>query len=187
MTSKIITKIKSYDLNFNIGKLELDTLFELKKLSKNQILLKTDVICKYYYFVNIGALKVTYLNDGEVITSFFAFENYFFTEFESYATGKATKYEIVAIENCEILQISKPKMDFLFNKYPIWRFFLNKTQEETIIKLIDILHQFQTKSASNRYEELFKNPDFIQRAKQKDLSSMLGITKHSLSRIRKKK
>lgn len=187
MTDKIIHKIKSLNLWYDYDKSELDDLFEFKTIKKNEKLLSLNSVCKHYYFINKGALKVIYLNNGEEITSFFAFENYYFTELQSYSLRKPTLYEIVAIEDCEILQIAEKNMNYLLNKYPNWQLFLNKTQEETIIKLTYILQQFQTKSATDRYQELFNHPDFVQRTKQKDLSTMIGITKHSLSRIRKKK
>lgn len=187
MTDYLVENIKRYNLNFDIDRSKFDSFFEDVHLQKGGILLPLNSICRHYYFINKGAIKFQYLNDGEEITNWFAFENYFFTELDSYTYEKPSSYEIITLEDCEILRISKKGMAYLLHNHTFWQKFLTISQEEIIIKLIDVLKQFQTMSAGDRYQELFKHSDFLQRTKQKDLSSMIGITKHSLSRIRKKK
>jgi CRP/FNR family transcriptional regulator, anaerobic regulatory protein len=161
--------------------------FQTKTLNKNSYLIKAGQYCDYYYFVEQGTLRIyTNINDKE-ITSWFAFKDYFFTELESYNNKSHTVYNIQAIEKSIILYIPRKEMDLFLDKYPEWTEFIKKTWELSFIKLQQIVLSFQSQSAEERYGGLFKYPEFIQKTKQRDLASMLGISKFSLSRLRRKR
>ena len=49
---------------------------------------------------------------------------------------------------------------------------------------METIELFQRQSAKKRYEALFSFPAFIQKVKQKDLATMLGMTKYSISRLK---
>lgn len=186
MTEKLIELLQKANPRFVLDEPELDVYFQLMQLKKGEILLDFHTVCRHYYFVNKGALRIFFLNNGEECTSWFAFENYFFTEQESYTNGSFSNYCIIAMEDAEILQISKTDMERLLAEYDWWKDFLLYNQQQIIIKLVESVKSFQTQTAQDRYEKLFHHPEFIQRTKQKDLATMLGITRHSLSRLRKK-
>jgi CRP-like cAMP-binding protein len=186
MTDKLKKQLQKLNPDLDINGTELETCFHLRQLVKNEVLLSFQSVCRYYYFINKGALRIFFLESGQEYTSWFAFENYFFTELESYTNSSFSNYCIVATEETEILEISKSEMDNLLTKYDWWKNFLLINQQQTIVKLTEAIKSFQTQSAKDRYEDLFNYPDFIQRTKQKDLSTMIGITRHSLSRLRKK-
>lgn len=187
MTDRLLGQLKKQNPNLKINNGELEACFAIRQLQKNEILLSFHSVCRHYYFVNKGALRIFFLEDGQEYTSWFAFEDYFFTELESYTHSSFSNFCIIAAEEAEILEISKTNMDMLLTKYDWWKNFLIQNQQQILLKLIEVIKSFQTQSAKDRYEELFNYPDFLQRAKQKDLSTMIGITRHSLSRLRKKK
>lgn len=186
MTDKLIEQIKKQNPNLDLNELGIEDYFCSRQLDKGETLLSFHSVCRYYYFVNKGSLRIFFLDNGQEYTSWFAFENYFFTELESYINQTFSNYSIVAIEETEILEISKTDMDNLLSKFDWWKDFLLFSQQQTIIKLTEHIGSFQSKTAKERYDELFAYPEFIQRTKQKDLSSMIGVTRHSLSRLRKK-
>lgn len=176
MIEKLIEQIKKQNPNLDFSKLGIETYFHSRQLDKNETLLSFHSICRHYYFVNKGSLRIFFFENGQEYTSWFAFENYFFTELESYTNQTFSNYAIVATEETEILEIRKTDMDSLLAKYDWWKDFLLFNQQRTIIKLTEHIGSFQSKTAKDRYEELFAYPEFIQRTKQKDLSSMIGIT-----------
>lgn len=124
MTDKLIKQIKQLKPNLNIDDAELNSYFYPTELAKNETLLSFRSVCRHYYFVNKGALRIFFLEEGQEYTSWFAFENYFFTELESYANQTFSNYAIVATEQTEILEISKTDMDKLLVKYDWWKDFL---------------------------------------------------------------
>ena len=96
-----------------------------------------------------------------------------------------TALELVTFEPCELFRISRADFDHLSyvtesgNK--ICRFAAESRFNEKQQQQIEIL----TKTASERYIELQKKqPDILQQVPQKYITSYLGITPQSLSRIR---
>jgi CRP/FNR family transcriptional regulator, anaerobic regulatory protein len=167
--------------------IEITDSFQSKILEKDTYLIKAGQYCDSYYFVVEGILRIyTEINDKE-ITSWFAFKDYFFTELESYVSKSQTRFNIQAIEKCEVFYIQRKSMDTLSLKYPKWNEFIRKIWELSFIKLQQVVLSFQTQTAGERYEDLFNHPHFIQKTKQRYLASMLGITKSSLSRLRRKR
>jgi len=166
---------------------EISNSFQSKVLEKDAYLMKAGQYCDSYYFVAEGALKIYTSIDDNEITSWFAFKDYFFTELESYTTKSQTRFNIQAVEKSHIYFIPHKTMDVYIEKYPKWHEFVRKTWESSFIKLQQVVLSFQAQTAEERYEDLFKYPDFIQKTKQRDLASMIGITRFSLSRLRRKK
>ena len=167
--------------------MEIANSFQVKMLDKDDFLLKAGQYCDSYYFVEKGAFRIYTNVNGKEITSWFAFKDFFFTELESYSNKSQSRYYIQAIEKSSILYISSKSMDNLMDKYPKWNDFVRKTWEYTFVKLQQVILSFQAQSAKKRYEDLFSYPDFIQKTRQSDLASMIGITKSSLSRLRRRK
>ncbi|GIZ16245.1 Crp/Fnr family transcriptional regulator [Capnocytophaga catalasegens] len=183
---KFINYIQSVISDTQIENSHLEKFCVAKSLNKSDILLDIGQICNYYYFVNQGVLRFFYFTeDGKECARWVAFGNYFFTETESYLKAVPSQYGIIATEKTEILQIHKNHIDFLIEKYDWFAKFLFYNQQETILNLTKVIESFQNQSIKDRYEELFKYPDFIQKVKSKDLASMLGMSKCSISRIKK--
>jgi len=117
MIEKLIQNIKSIvpDIPSDCEKVFQESL--VKILQKGENILREGQTCSSYYFVNQGAFRIYFLNDGDEISNWFAFDNFFFTELESYTFQKPSKFYIEAIEDSEVLIISKVQMDNFLN-YP---------------------------------------------------------------------
>lgn len=166
---------------------EITSVFRSKMIKKNSFLLKEGQFCDSYYFVETGALRIFTIHDEKEVTTWFAFDKYFFTEPESYINGCRSRFHIQAMEQSVIYSISRKNMDEFLDKSRQWNEFIRKNWEQAFIKLQDVVQSFQAQTASDRYETLFNHPEFLQKARQKDLASMLGVTPFSLSRLRGKK
>lgn len=166
---------------------EIAKAFLYKKVNRDAYLLKPGQYCDSYYFLKQGSLRIFTNVAEKEISSWFAFEGYFFTELESYANQSRTRFSIQAIEDSAVYYIQRKKMDDFLNKSFGWNEFIRKTWEQSFIKLQDVVLSFQAQPAGKRYENLLDYPYYIQKIRQQDLASMLGITKYSLSRLRGKK
>ncbi|MEM6525073.1 MAG: Crp/Fnr family transcriptional regulator [Bacteroidota bacterium] len=187
ITDQLLESINETIGRLDIDKEEFSSCFQLKNVKKGENILRMNQMCSKYYFVNNGAFRIYFLKDGNQFTHWFAFERVLFTELESYNLKQPSAYCIEAIEDSEILTISRSKMEELLLKYPLWQEFLRKNWEYAFIKVSKVIASFQSKSAKERYDELFEYSEILQRTTQRDLSSMLGITQYSLSRIRKER
>ncbi len=187
MIEKLLKTAKRIAPGLELSAEDLLSNVKHKQVKKGDQILKAGSTCSHYYFVVNGAFRIYFLHNENEISNWFAFEDFFFTELESYTFQKPSKFYIEAIEESDILTITRSNMEDLLSKHPSWQEYLRKNWEYTFIKLVNVIASFQSKPAKERYDELFDFPDFIQRTKQKDLSSMIGITHHSLSRLRKPK
>ena len=162
------------------------SLCTLKTFKKNTIIKRGGSIEKNGYFILSGSAGVFVWKEDSYVCLDIMFEEDFFGDSMSLNTGLATPIETMAIENCEMLQISLDNIIKLketeFGKILFLQAaemdFVNKQKQQ-----IDLL----LKTAEERYIELVsKNPKIILRIPQKHIASYLGITNQSLSRIRKK-
>jgi len=159
--------------------------FEQRHLKKNKFLLTKGQIASAYYFIQSGGLRI-YLDTGDKqITGWIALENDFFTELSSLKTNSPTRFHIQAIEDTTLYAISKEKMEHLYGQLPAWQQFGRMIWEDAFLKMIDGIMSYQTMTAEERYLNAIKNSELMQRIPLKDLSTYLGITPNSLSRIRK--
>ena len=159
--------------------------FKERTVEKGKFVLKKGQIANQYFYVKSGGLRFFYGDYEQQETSWVVFQNEFFTEISSLNPQIPTRFNIEAIEKCELLVIDKSEMDSLYKQLPAWQEFGRKTWEQMSVRMINQIISFQTLSAEDRYLEFMKNPDLIQRVPVKHLASWLGITPNALSRIRK--
>lgn len=166
---------------------ELETIlssFQIKNLSKGQLLLRRGQIANQYYFVNSGALRFFYEEDAP-LTAWVVLPNEFFAEISSLNPQRPTRFNVEAVETTELLYIDKAEMEALYQQIPAWQEFGRKLWERMAISMIDEIIRFQTLTAEERYLEFLKRPGIMQHVSIKQLASYLGITPNALSRIRK--
>ncbi|MBO0931959.1 Crp/Fnr family transcriptional regulator [Fibrella aquatilis] len=159
--------------------------FTKRAVSKDRFVLQKGEIATQYYFIESGALRVFY-DDGErQVTGWVALEGYYFTDLASYRTQKPSQFSIQAIEDTILWTIKREKAEWLYQQVPQWQQFTREIWENAFLRLIDGFIAFQTMTAEERYLAAMHESDLLQRLPLKDLSSFLGITPNSLSRIRK--
>lgn len=81
--------------------------------------------------------------------------------------------------------ISKNEMEELYLRYPEWQRFGRELWEDAFLKVVNGILSYQLLSAEERYKNMMEGSDLLQRVALKDLSTYLGVTPNSLSRIRK--
>ena len=70
--------------------------------NRNEILLQYDQVCKYYYFINKGCIRLfTTTKDGADSSRYFAFEGNFATALPSFIDQKPAQEYLQTIEKSE--------------------------------------------------------------------------------------
>ncbi|MBD2768115.1 Crp/Fnr family transcriptional regulator [Hymenobacter sp. BT664] len=160
------------------------TKFRIKKIKKDQHLLRQGQVCRELCFVKSGCFKVIYPHANREINVWFAFEEMPITEMQSFITQSPSQYTIRALENAEVFAIEYNDLQKLYEEFSSFRFFGMRIVERILAKSIQRMTSFQFETAEARYEKLFANPNYLNRVPLKDLASFLGVTPNSLSRIR---
>jgi CRP-like cAMP-binding protein len=179
---KITELISISEDEFNFCK----TLFLPKKIRKRQYLLQEGDVCKYNTFVSKGLLRsYTIDNKGTEHILQFAFEGWWIGDIYSFLTEKPSLFNIEAMEECELLLLTKPSMDLLLEKIPVFERYFRILVQNNLIATQKRLMGTLSETAEEKYTNLINNfPGCLQRVPQHMIASYLGITRETLSRIR---
>lgn len=162
--------------------------FTLLKTKRNQILLREGDICKDYYFVNKGCLRLfTYNNEGIETTRYFAFEGAFGTALPSLIDQTPAFEFVQTIENSELLKISRDSFFHLVDTVPQFARIYRQILERGFITAQKRIYGFQGFDALEKVKWVMQyQPDFLVRVSNKMAASYLGLTPATLSRIKSK-
>lgn len=164
------------------------SLFQSKTIKKKSFLLREGEICKFEGIVIKGLFRVYHINNnGFEQVLYFAMENWWITDMDSFTNEKPSHLYIEALEDSEVLLISKQDKEFAYtNISKIEKLFRVMTQKTHIAlqrRMIDNL----SKTADQRYAEFIeKYPQLYQRLTNLQIAAYLGISHEFLSKIRKK-
>src|SRR5690242_14124670 len=117
MFEKLIDSIREkVELNGNDVEI-LKPFFVSKKLRKRQYVLNAGDVCQYITFVEKGMLRsFTVDAEGNEHVVQFATEGWWVSDVGSFVSGDDALYNIEALEDCELLHLTKAGMDELLMK-----------------------------------------------------------------------
>ena len=159
-----------------------------KKLRKKQYLLQEGDVCKFVAFVEKGALKSYTIDEkGNEYIIQFALEGWLISDLYSYLTAEPSTYTIDAIEDCELVLISKHAHEELLNMLPRYETWIRLQITGAYIALQKRLTSIISLPLEERYESFTSTyPDIMQRVPQHMIASYMGLTPETLSRVRKR-
>jgi CRP-like cAMP-binding protein len=161
--------------------------FKEVTLLKNSYFVQRDKVCRQVAFIRKGTLQTSYMNEnGEEITSCFCTENSFTTSYKSFILQEPSALSIQALENTELLVIEYGDLQRLFKESIVWQAIGRVITERQYIVLEQYASVLCNESAKEKYLRLLKEqPSILHKATIHDIASYLGITRRTLSRIRK--
>jgi len=160
---------------------------EVVKMGKEEYFSEAGKIAQKVAFVNEGILRVLYYNkEGEEITRYFVEENNFAVDLYSFHNRVPSSEYIQAITKVELYVFTLKSLQNLSNTIIVWESIINKITSKALIEKVNRVSPMLSEDAKTRYLEFFKRfPNLANRIPLNYLASYIGITKHSLSRIRK--
>lgn len=182
LQQKITEVVSISDEDFEFCK----TLFQPKKLRKKRFILGEGDVCKYTIFLEKGLLRSFKVDEkGAEHVLQFSLEGWWCADLYSFFTGLPSNYNIEALEDCELLLITKPSWDILLERVPaLERYFRILIQNNLIVTQRRLMGSF-SETAEEKYNNLIQAfPDILQRVPQHMIASYIGISRETLSRIR---
>jgi len=166
----------------------LKSVFIPKKVRKRQYVLNAGDVCQYITLVEKGLLRsFTVDDDGHEHVVQFASEGWWISDVGSFVSGKEALYHIEALEDSELLHLTRQSMDELLTQLPVMEKYFRLLMQNNIVALQRRVIAYMSLSAEEKYLKLMEvAPDIMNRASQQHIASYLSITPETLSRIRKK-
>lgn len=162
------------------------SLFTPKKLRKKQYILQEGDVCRYTIFVEKGLLRTFTVDDkGNEHILQFSSEGWWVADLYSFFTNEPSMYNVDALEDCELLMITRPAWEELLKRVPAFERYFRILIQNNLIATQKRLMQSLSESAESRYLRFVSAyPDCMKRVPQHMIASFLGITRETLSRTR---
>lgn len=166
----------------------IKTYLSPKKLRKKQYLLQEGDVCKTIAFIEKGALKAYSVDDaGNEHIIQFGLEGWTIADLYSFLTGEPATYNIDAIEDAELVLISKSAHEDLLQKMPKYETFTRLNITGAYLAMQRRLTSIISSPLEERYATFTAlYPNIVQRVPQHMIASYMGLTPETLSRIRKR-
>lgn len=165
------------------------SLLKEKSVKQKQFLLRKGQIATDTFFVNSGCLRVFNVDEeGKLHVGYFAIEEHWVSDLYSFLTGEPATFSIDALEDTEVLCLSKSDLERLYREVPKFeRFFRIKHQRAFVSLMRRTMHSI-SKPAEEKYREFQERyPGLELRIPQKQIAAYLGITPEFLSMLRRRR
>jgi CRP-like cAMP-binding protein len=164
------------------------SMLRYKKLKKRQYLLQAEEICRFEYFVVSGCLRSYYTDERGIEHAVqFAIEDWWIGDMRSFVTQTPAWLNIDALEDSEVLMLSRENIDQLYTRIPAFERYFRIRIQNAFIAEQQRIGAGLSQSAEQRYLAFIeKYPAMEQRIPQVHIAAYLGITPEFLSTIRRK-
>ncbi|MEM1326775.1 MAG: cyclic nucleotide-binding domain-containing protein [Bacteroidota bacterium] len=157
------------------------------EVDKNDYLLKEGKVCSSYFFIESGTVRLFYTKNFIDYTVWIGTAGEIFTNLESYLDASKSRINIQAIEPAVVYVINKVKSDELAKTSNAYNTLLRRTVEIAFVGLSKNVMSFQSEEAIERYQRVAEEKNWIAKYPLKYISTFIGVTQSTLSRIRAKK
>ena len=159
----------------------------VQKLKRRQLLLQQGDVCRHMAFVVSGCLRL-YRTDSDAVEHIlrFATENWWLNDYESFRSGLPSKSAIDALEDSALVLWTRESWAQLKAEIPAFDALQAHLMGRSLDAQFDRLYTTISLTAEERYNGFLKAfPDLYQRMPLHMIASYLGVSRETLSRIRK--
>ena len=165
---------------------EIVACFRKKNVSKSQVLLHPGDVCRDFYFVHSGCIRIFFIDKkGTDKTRYVMPDHHIGTALTSFISQKPSVELIEAVEDSVLLVISHGDFYRLNSEMNNWKFFYQRILEMAYAFQNRKIEQLVNLSARERYETVMKeNPGLMQRLSNRVMASYLDMREETLSRLK---
>ncbi|WP_130734050.1 Crp/Fnr family transcriptional regulator [Flavobacterium sp. J27] len=188
METKLLQNVKKHIQLSEEEETYFVSYFKPISIQKKDFLLREGEICKFEGFVTKGLFKVCHYDEKglEKIISF-PREDWWVGDIDSFTNQKPSSYFIQALEDAEVLLISREDKENLYVNLPKVEKLFRIMGQKALIALQRRMSENLRKPAEERYSDfLEKYPQLLQRLTNLQIAAYLGVSHELLSKIRKK-
>jgi len=165
---------------------EVISRFKPLKTKRNQVLCEIDQVCKHFYFINEGCLRLYEIDDrGNEVTAFFALEDAIISAIPSFIMQKPSRDYLVSLYPSELLVIGRDSFFELTEKIPAFMEVYHKFLEFAFIHSQMRIYSFLGMEGIDKLRWVMEHePKLLNRVSSKAVASYLGMTNSTLSKLR---
>lgn len=177
------------DKLYPLNQKDYDSLLKITKavkFKKGEIMLPEGRTCKGIYYVETGMVGLYKIYKERESYQDFFFEGSFATNIISLSSNQPSEAYLFAIEDVKASYISKAQLIKLYQASSAFKEFGRRLLEQLLADKTQLSFIRSSLTAKEKYEYmLLERPHYIQRIPLQMLSSYLGMTRETLSRMRK--
>jgi len=158
-----------------------------KKIRKNQYLLEEGDNSDFIGFVVKGSFRLFRIGEAGVEHIMrFAIENWWISDYTSFMTGQSSRCYIEALEDSELILFSKEHWEQLLVTIPNFKQMIDKLSAKNFEAHQNRIYSNISETAEVRYDNFVRlYPTIYNRIPLYMIASFLGLTRETLSRVRK--
>lgn len=155
-------------------------------VARKKVILQTGDICRYSSFVTRGCLRgYTYDKNGMEHVLNFAPKGWWIADMYSLISQKPGILNIEALEETEILKLSKSNQELLYKEIPKFERFFRIIIEKSLVASQERVLDNLSLTAEERYNKFCnKYPTLIDFIPLKQVASYIGVTPEFFSKMR---
>lgn len=161
--------------------------FKPVTLEKGMYFSRKGRFCNSLAFVQTGYIRVFIEANDREVTQWISPPGYFITDLSSFIFKTEARWNMQALTDCTLFEISSKDYETLSKKLPVWRDIDRLLIVKCFAMMEERIFNHLYMSTEERFQELMKSqPELFNVVPLQYLASMLGMTAETLSRLRKK-
>jgi CRP-like cAMP-binding protein len=166
--------------------LTITSFFKPLETKRNEVLCSTGQICKNFYFINKGCLRMYDIDPkGNEVTAYFALEDQIMSAITSFVLQKPSRDFLVSIVPSDLLVIGRDSFFKLIDTIPEFRDVYNEFMEFAFIHSQMRIYSFLGMEGIDKLRWVMEHePKLLTRISSKAVASYLGMTNSTLSKLR---
>ncbi|MGD1839702.1 MAG: Crp/Fnr family transcriptional regulator [Thermonemataceae bacterium] len=165
----------------------IESMVEIVHLQKGEYFSEAGKIVRHFAIVKDGILRVCYYDkQGNEVTRYFIEENSLAVDLNSFNYQIPSSEYVEAVIPTELYVFSKTSLAKLTETILVWENIQNKIVNTALLEKVNRISPMMAEDSKTRYLEFHNRyPKLVNRIPLNYLASYIGVTKHTLSRIRK--
>lgn len=160
-----------------------------ENFKRKHLLLRPGETARRLYFIRSGFLRAFFIDEnGKECTTWFMGKGDLMISVYSFFTQKPAHEYIEVLQDCKLQSISWQQLNAYYADFPQGNLLGRIVTQKYYIMSEERAIFLRSQTPALRYEKLLEHhPDIEQQTSQNNIASYLGISRETLSRIRRKK